>query len=168
MKKDLEIQVQQAAEKLAAELTATGMTVTVAESCTGGLVAAALTSIAGSSSWFEQSWVTYTNQAKHSLLGVAETLLIKHGAVSREVVEAMAVGAQQKAESSIAIAISGIAGPGGGSSEKPVGTVWIGWATANSVQSRCFQYDGDRYMVRMQAVVDAIIGCEDRCGSAKG
>lgn len=93
---DLEIQLQQAAKKLAAALTPAGMTVTAAESCTGGLVAAALTSVAGSSNWFEQSWVTYSNQAKQSMLGVAEALLQDHGAVSREVVEAMAAGCAAK------------------------------------------------------------------------
>lgn len=163
---DLEIQLQQAAKKLAAALTPAGMTVTAAESCTGGLVAAALTSVAGSSNWFEQSWVTYSNQAKQSMLGVAEALLQDHGAVSREVVEAMAAGAQQKAGSSVAVAVSGIAGPGGGSIEKPVGTVWMAWAMADAVESRCFQYDGDRNSVRMQAAVDAIMGCEMRCLAA--
>ncbi len=159
---ELDIHLQQVAERLATELATAGLTVTAAESCTGGLVAAALTSVPGSSDWFEQSWVTYSNQAKQSLLGVADALLLEHGAVSREVVEAMAVGAQQKAASAISVAISGIAGPGGGSEEKPVGTVWIAWASADDVQARCFHYNGDRSTVRMRAAVDAIIGCEDK------
>ena len=160
---DLENSLQQAAEKAARTLQAASATVTAAESCTGGLVAAALTAVAGSSQWFEQSWVTYSNRAKQTMLGVPQATLQQHGAVSKEVVEAMAAGARVRAGSTIAVAISGIAGPTGGTADKPVGTVWIAWATAEQVESRGFRFDGDRYTVRMLSAVEAIIGCNERC-----
>jgi len=107
--------------------------ITAAESCTGGLIAKCLTDIDGSSSWFEQAWVTYSNKAKNEMLGVPYTLIQAHGAVSEPVVTAMANGALQRSGASIAIAVSGIAGPGGGSPEKPVGTVWVAWACSPSI-----------------------------------
>jgi nicotinamide-nucleotide amidase len=131
--------------------------VTTAESCTGGGIASAITSVAGSSAWFEQGFVTYSNEAKQQQLNVDEALLIKHGAVSEEVVRAMAVGAIEKANANVAIAVSGVAGPGGGSPDKPVGTVWLAWAMQNAETiTKCYQFEGDRDAVRAQAVKAAI------------
>lgn len=134
---------------------------TTAESCTGGGVAYAITEIAGSSLWFDRSVVTYTNQAKEALLGVSSQLLQSHGAVSQAVVEAMACGALQRADAQLSVAISGIAGPGGGSEEKPVGLVWFAWATAGEVpalKSQSFLFSGDRHSVREQAILTALQG----------
>ena len=134
---------------------------TTAESCTGGGVAYAITEIAGSSLWFDRSVVTYTNQAKEALLGVSSQLLQSHGAVSQAVVEAMACGALQRADAQLSVAISGIAGPGGGSEEKPVGLVWFAWATAGEVptlKSQSFLFSGDRQSVREQAILTALQG----------
>ena len=134
---------------------------TTAESCTGGGVAYAITEIAGSSLWFDRSVVTYTNQAKEALLGVSSQLLQSHGAVSQAVVEAMACGALQRADAQLSVAISGIAGPGGGSEEKPVGLVWFAWATAGEVptlKSQSFLFSGDRHSVREQAILAALQG----------
>lgn len=116
-------------QTIAEHLTSRRQTVTCAESCTGGLLAGALTSLSGSSQWFHQSFVTYSNQAKQERLGVMPDTLLKHGAVSRETVYEMARGAKAVAQADYALSISGIAGPGGGSAAKPVGTVWFGLAT---------------------------------------
>lgn len=116
-------------QTIAEHLTSRRQTVTCAESCTGGLLAGALTSVPGSSQWFHQSFVTYSNQAKQDRLGVMPDTLLKHGAVSRETVYEMARGAKAVAQADYALSISGIAGPGGGSAAKPVGTVWFGLAT---------------------------------------
>lgn len=141
---------------IAAHLAAHGQTVTCAESCTGGLLAAAFTSVAGSSQWFEQSFVTYSNQAKQDRLGVSAQTLLAHGAVSRETVCEMARGAQAVTGADYALSISGIAGPGGGSAEKPVGTVWFGLATAETAAARTMRFDGGREAVRQQAVAFAL------------
>lgn len=126
-----------------------------AESCTGGLIAAAITSVAGSSAWFERGVVTYANSAKTDLLGVEASLFEQVGAVSPEVAQAMALGARQRAEADLAVAVTGIAGPSGGSAEKPVGTVWFGLATGQgltqSLETRHALFAGDRGAVRMQA-----------------
>jgi len=107
-----------------------------AESCTGGMVAAAITNLAGSSQWFERGYVTYSNEAKHQDLGVPLQLIEQHGAVSREVAEAMAAGAKKRTHSDLSLSITGIAGPDGGSVDKPVGTVWFAWGLANgSIES---------------------------------
>lgn len=115
-------------KKLIAELKARGVKVTLAESCTGGLVAAALTSVPGSSDVFERGFVTYSNESKHELLGVPHALLKRHGAVSVEVAKAMAKGALARSNANVAIAVTGIAGPGGGTKEKPVGLVYFAGA----------------------------------------
>ncbi len=131
--------------------------VTTAESCTGGGVAAAITSVAGSSKWFEQGFITYSNAAKQQQLNVEESLLDKHGAVSEPVVLAMAKGACEQAGANVGIAVSGIAGPGGGAVNKPVGTVWLAWALPNThTMAKCYCFEGDREAVRSQAVVIAI------------
>ena len=137
-------------------LTSRRQTVTCAESCTGGLLAGALTSLSGSSQWFHQSFVTYSNQAKQDRLGVMPDTLLKHGAVSRETVYEMARGAKAVAQADYALSISGIAGPGGGSAAKPVGTVWFGLATPEGSFEKTALFTGDREAVRAQAVEYAL------------
>lgn len=130
-----------------------------AESCTGGWIAQALTSLAGSSVWFECGFVTYSNASKKRMLGVNEATLRDYGAVSEEVVIEMAEGVLQASDVSISVATSGIAGPGGGSDEKPVGTVWIAWAEQGKAsRAEKFLFNGDREAVRKQAVSAAIEG----------
>ena len=133
-----------------------GLQVATAESCTGGGIAEAITRIEGSSAWFGQGWVTYSNAAKVAQLGVPQPLLDAHGAVSREVVMAMAEGARQRAGADWGLAVSGVAGPGGGSIEKPVGTVWLAWAGSAETHVQCRQFAGDRSQVREQTVVLAL------------
>ncbi len=133
--------------------------VTTAESCTGGGVAQAITAIAGSSQWFEQGFVTYSNKAKEEQLNVSKKLLLEQGAVSGAVVVAMAKGALKRANADIAVAISGVAGPDGGTAEKPVGTVWIAWATRSGKYfSHLHQLSGNRATVRQQAVTESLKG----------
>ncbi len=127
-----------------------------AESCTGGLIAAACTSLAGSSLWFERGFVSYSNAAKTEVLGVDATLIARDGAVSESVVRAMAHGAVQHAQAQVAVAVTGVAGPGGGSADKPVGTVWFGWATPAGVVSEVQHFAGDRAQVRAATVAHAL------------
>ena len=130
-----------------------------AESCTGGWVAEAATAIAGSSVWFERGFVTYSNAAKHEMLGVAVELIERHGAVSEEVARAMAVGALRHSRAQIALSITGVAGPSGGSAAKPVGLVCFGWATGNLTQVvETKRFSGDREAVRRAAVQHALQG----------
>ncbi len=129
-----------------------------AESCTGGLIAAACTDLAGSSNWFERGFVTYSNEAKTELLGVDAGLIERVGAVSEAVVRAMAQGAVQHSRAQVAVAVTGVAGPTGGSPAKPVGTVWFGWATPDGVFSEVRHFDGDRAAVRAATVVHALQG----------
>lgn len=141
---------------LGAALQQRGWMMACAESCTGGLLAAACTDVAGSSAWFERGFVTYSNAAKTELLGVPAELIAAHGAVSEAVVRAMASGAAQRAGVPVAVASTGIAGPGGGSAAKPVGTVWLGWSVAGQVFARCHHFAGERSAVRQQAVAQAL------------
>ncbi|MDQ7248023.1 CinA family protein [Dongia sedimenti] len=136
---------------------ALNLKIATAESCTGGLVAGTLTAVAGSSDVYERGWVTYSNDAKREQLGVSASLLEAHGAVSGEVAEAMAKGALHRSKADVAISVTGIAGPGGGSVEKPVGLVYIGVARKDgwSQVERC-QFDGDRDSVRAQTVSRAL------------
>ncbi|WP_274585285.1 nicotinamide-nucleotide amidohydrolase family protein [Neisseria leonii] len=143
--------IEAAMAKLAARLAQSGQTVAAAESCTGGLVAAALTELPGSSAWFHQGWVTYSNEAKQQQLGVRAETLAAFGAVSCETVAEMALGARRIAGADWALAVSGIAGPGGGSAEKPVGTVCFALAGASGVQTRQCRFSGGRSAVRGQA-----------------
>ncbi|MGO4745482.1 nicotinamide-nucleotide amidase [Serratia quinivorans] len=139
------------------KLKANGQWITCAESCTGGGIAKAITDIAGSSAYFDRGFVTYSNTAKHELLGVAEATLKAHGAVSEEVVREMAQGALHAARANLALSVSGIAGPEGGSAEKPVGTVWFGFAESSGrVLARKMQFSGDRDAVRLQATIFAL------------
>jgi nicotinamide-nucleotide amidase len=126
---------------------------TTAESCTGGLIAASCTEIAGSSEWFERGFVTYSNASKSELLGVDPALIDRHGAVSAPVALAMAQGALHHAHAHIAVSVTGIAGPGGGSADKPVGTVWLGWATEHQHWTECCHFNGDRQRIRLQTVL---------------
>ena len=144
-------------ERLAGGLRARGWMLAAAESCTGGLIAAACTSLAGSSDWFERGFVTYSNAAKTELLGVPAALIAQHGAVSAEVVRAMADGALSRSHAQLAVAVTGVAGPGGGTALKPVGTVWLAVAVAGSpAQAELLQLAGDRAAVRQQTVLRAL------------
>jgi nicotinamide-nucleotide amidase len=129
-----------------------------AESCTGGLIAAACTERAGSSLWFERGFVSYSNASKTDLLGVPPDLIARHGAVSQEVARAMAAGALAHARAELAVAVTGVAGPGGGSADKPVGTVWLAWALGSQVRTELRHFEGDRSAVRQATVARALQG----------
>lgn len=146
------------AARLGAQLQRLGARVSTAESCTGGGIAEAITRIAGSSAWFDAGYVTYSNAQKSAQLGVPDELFPQVGAVSREVVEAMARGAQARSGARFTVAVSGIAGPDGGSPEKPVGTVWLCWADGEHCSAQRFLFSGDRLAVRRQAVAAALDG----------
>lgn len=134
-----------------------GLKIATAESCTGGLVAAGLTAVAGSSDVFERGWITYSNEAKHQNLGVPAELIVAKGAVSAEVAEAMAKGALANSGADVAVAVTGIAGPGGGSAEKPVGLVFVGIVRKDGwVKVESCLFDGDRDKVRRQSVERAL------------
>jgi nicotinamide-nucleotide amidase len=133
-----------------------GLFLAAAESCTGGLISAACTDLAGSSAWFERGFVSYSNAAKTELLGVDAALIVKHGAVSEEVARAMAQGAITHSKAQVAVAVTGVAGPAGGSRAKLVGTVWFGWSVGGAVTSECMQFDGDRAAVRAATVRHAV------------
>jgi len=144
------------------DLQSQGLTLAVAESCTGGLIAAAITASAGSSAWFERGFVTYSNAAKQEMLGIEGALLEEHGAVSETVAVAMAAGVLTHSRADVTLAVTGIAGPGGGSEEKPVGTVWLAWAGAGrSVVTRRERFEGDREAVRRQSVAAALEGLRE-------
>lgn len=155
--------------KLATEVgTALGnrrYSLVTAESCTGGWIAKAVTDVAGSSNWFERGFITYSDRSKCEQLGVGAGLIAKYGAVSAEVVEAMATGALKYSTADIAVAVSGIAGPEGGSAEKPVGTVWFAWAIRNEsrprIHSECSHFSGNREKVRCAAVAGGLAGILD-------
>ncbi|MTI12920.1 CinA family protein [Sansalvadorimonas verongulae] len=140
-----------------------GHCIVTAESCTGGGIMKTLTDIPGSSQWCEGGFITYTNRAKHHFLGVPEVLFEQVGAVSEEVVRAMASGALAHSAGTLSVAVSGVAGPGGGSPEKPVGTVWIAWAKNDGVVTKCFLFSGERDAVRRQTVDAAIRGLMALC-----
>ncbi|MGE0482966.1 MAG: CinA family protein [Gammaproteobacteria bacterium] len=151
------------ARELGELLLERGWRAATAESCTGGWIAQAVTAIAGSSDWFEAGLVTYSNTAKIDLLGVEAMLIERHGAVSGETAAAMARGALRVTGADIACAVTGVAGPGGGSAAKPVGTVWFGFTTVDGrSESECRRFDGDRRAVRAQAVAHALRGLIDR------
>jgi len=137
---------------LAELLPARGWMMASAESCTGGLIAGACTDLAGSSNWFERGFVTYSNEAKNELLGVEMAAIEAHGAVSEPVARAMVEGAVARSRAQVAVAVTGVAGPGGGSAEKPVGTVWFGWSVDGRVRTERRRFDGDRAAVRASTV----------------
>jgi len=149
----------QLAGSLVARLAELGKVVSTAESCTGGLVAAAITSVPGSSNAFHSGFVTYSNESKQRLLGVDAETLARHGAVSEAVVREMANGVCASSDADVGIAVSGVAGPDGGSPEKPVGTVWLAWALPHgATTTACHLFSGNREAVRTQAVVEALRG----------
>lgn len=158
-------EIETLSSQLGQKLLALGWTITTAESCTGGGISSAITEVAGSSAYFERSFITYSNEAKSEMLGVASELITEHGAVSSEVVQAMALGALSKANANIAIAVSGIAGPGGGTEEKPVGTVYLAIAiqclldksTESTVNVQRLNLAGNRQQVRMDTIKISII-----------
>ncbi len=150
------------ARRVARQLQRGGQRLATAESCTGGLIAKTLTDLAGSSTWFECGWVTYSNRAKQTELGVGEGVLARHGAVSEQVARAMARGALVTAGVEQAVAVTGVAGPGGGSALKPIGTVWIAWARRRAgavrVTARLHHFAGDREAVRRRTAAAALDG----------
>ena len=152
MASTLNASVDDLVAQLAALLTARGWMLASAESCTGGMIAAACTDLAGSSAWFERGFVSYSNAAKSELLGVPTGLIATHGAVSEAVARAMAQGALAHAHAQCAVAVTGVAGPTGGSADKPVGTVWFAWATPGGLHSECQRFDGGRAAVRSATV----------------
>ncbi len=151
-----------AAKNVGAKLLDKGWSLVSAESCTGGKIAATCTDLAGSSQWFERGFVTYSNASKQELLGVDSVLIERHGAVSEEVARAMALGALRHSRAQVSVAVTGIAGPTGGSPEKPVGTVWLAWGVPGSsgpsmgaesawIKTERCHFEGDRAQVRDQA-----------------
>ena len=150
------------ARRLGKALHARGWRAATAESCTGGWIAKAMTDMPGSSAWFETGFVTYADAAKSRELGIPAETLDAHGAVSEPVVAAMAESARRRAGVEVAVAVSGIAGPGGGTARKPVGTVWFAWAFPEGLRSECSVFAGDREAVRRRAVayaLDGMIAC---------
>ena len=142
--------------QISAQLLTRGWMLATAESCTGGMIAAACTDLAGSSQWFERGFVTYSNAAKTELLGVPTALIAQHGAVSEPVARAMAEGAITRSRAQASVAVTGVAGPTGGSAEKPVGTVWLAWHVDGRTHSELRQFAGDRAAVRMATVRHAL------------
>ena len=142
--------------RLADALLERKLLLATAESCTGGLISAACTDLAGSSDWFERGFVTYSNAAKTELLGVDAALIAKEGAVSESVARAMAFGALRHSHAQVAVAVTGVAGPSGGSAAKPVGTVWFGFALGGQLVSEVRRFNGDRAAVRASAVEHAL------------
>lgn len=152
-----------AAQALADSLAQQRLLLTTAESCTGGGIAETLTGIAGASAWFDRGFVTYSNEAKLSMLGVSQSTLDRSGAVSEATALEMARGAISHSGAHVSVAVTGIAGPDGGTPDKPVGTVWIAWGQKlGYAEARRFQFDGDRNAVRQQAILEAILGLNAR------
>ncbi|WP_444936409.1 CinA family protein [Microbulbifer sp. JMSA004] len=156
-------EITELARELGGELEKRDWCVTSAESCTGGAIAAAITSIAGASNWFDGSIVSYANRIKNGVLGVDSNDLKQFGAVSEPVARQMACGVLAMMDANLAVAVSGIAGPDGGTAEKPVGTVWIAWAHAEGqepvqIDAKCFLFSGNRAEVQSQTVIEALKG----------
>jgi len=160
-----DLRLRALAGRLGSHLMTSGRTLATAESCTGGWIAKVLTDIPGSSEWFGYGIVSYSNQAKQDLLGVPINVLVEHGAVSEAVVRAMAEGAIHKGDADLAVSVSGIAGPDGGTEQKPVGTVWFAWAVLDEdgLRSHALEHrlSGERDEVRRQSVVIAMEGLLD-------
>lgn len=142
--------------QLAARLQDKGWMLAAAESCTGGMIAAACTELPGSSNWFERGFVTYSNEAKTEMLGVEPALIEAHGAVSEVVARAMAFGAVRHSRARVSVAVTGVAGPTGGSKDKPVGTVWFAFMVDGVLSSETRRFDGDRAAVRAATVRHAV------------
>ena len=153
----IDAELDKLARQVGVRLAARGLMLATAESCTGGWVATALTAIDGSSAWFERGFVTYSNAAKESMLGVRATTLAAHGAVSEPVAAEMATGALDHSPAQVALSITGVAGPAGGTPDKPVGTVSFGWAgPGGAIRVATRHFAGDRAEVRRQAVICAL------------
>lgn len=152
----LEQELATQAKQLADLCVAAGWMIVTAESCTGGLIARALTEIPGSSKWFERGFVTYSNDAKIESLQVGTRTLMEYGAVSEPVAREMAMGALAHSKAQLALSVTGIAGPDGGTSDKPVGTVVFGWASVKRVEAATRHFDGDRGAIRLQSAIYAI------------
>jgi len=150
--------VHQLAIRVGNKLRDERLTLATAESCTGGMVATAITDISGSSGWFERGFVTYSNQAKHEMIGVPTDMLDKHGAVSEPVARAMAEGALRNSRAQVSLAITGIAGPGGGTKEKPVGMVVFAWSNRLHTEVETLVFKGDREQIRAQAAAHSLRG----------
>jgi len=146
------------AQQVGVALQQHGMTLVTAESCTGGGVAQAITMISGSSAWFDRGFVTYSNASKEEMLGVSPDTLDAHGAVSEQTVREMADGALQYSRAQVAVSVSGVAGPTGGTPEKPVGMVWFAWGTNESVHAECHHLSGNRDAIRAKSVQIALQG----------
>jgi len=146
------------AEKVGAGLKSAGAVLATAESCTGGWVAQAVTSVSGSSDWFERGFITYSNDAKVEVLGVGRATLERHGAVSEQTAREMAQGALRHSKATLAVAVTGVAGPTGGTTAKPVGMVCFAWARGGKMQSETRRFEGDRESVRRQSVIRALEG----------
>lgn len=147
------------AAQVGTALKARGQMLATAESCTGGAIAQALTSVPGSSRWFDRGFVAYSNPSKQQMLGVNEATLEAFGAVSEAAVREMALGALGRSDAQVSVAVSGIAGPEGGTPEKPVGTVWLAWAIQDGgTRARRYHFPGDRAEIRQQAVIAALSG----------
>jgi nicotinamide-nucleotide amidase len=153
---DLDVSTDALCAQVAQRLLARGWMLATAESCTGGLIAAACTELSGSSNWFERGFVTYSNEAKTELLGVDAALLAQHGAVSEVVARAMAFGAVRHSRAQVSVAVTGVAGPTGGTADKPVGTVWFGFQVDGRLTSETERFDGDRAAVRAATVEHAL------------
>lgn len=157
----IENEITELITQLLSDLIENKRIIATAESCTGGWIAKSITDFDGSSEWFDASIVTYSNKAKVELLGVKQSTLDTYGAVSQAVVKEMVLGLLDRTNANIGISISGVAGPGGGSDDKPVGTVWIAWATPGVlIEAVRFQFSGDRNQVRMLAVLEAFKGIQ--------
>lgn len=150
--------INQTSVELAARLKSRNIVIATAESCTGGWVSEAITAVSGSSAWFDRGFVTYSNAAKQEMLGVQQSTLEKYGAVSEETAREMASGAIRQSQADVSVSITGIAGPDGGTTEKPVGTVWFAWASQQKTAAVCHVLSGDRQQVRKQAVLIALQG----------
>lgn len=159
----MQSRIRTLAEETGRLLSGHQLILTTAESCTGGGIAEAITSVPGSSGWFDRGFVTYSDTAKQDMLGVAPSMLARYGAVSEAVVLEMARGAIEQSPAHVSVAVSGIAGPDGGTPDKPVGTVWIAWGQRlGYAEARCFQLDGDRAVVREQTIAAALEGVVER------
>lgn len=145
-------------KQLAERLVQLDWMMSTAESCTGGLIATRCTDFAGSSAWFDRGFVTYSNRAKSDMLGVSEKLIVQHGAVSEPVAKSMSLGAAYRSDALASVAVTGVAGPGGGSPEKPVGTVWLAWCINGVVHTELRVFSGDRLQIRLATLDCALEG----------
>ena len=164
----MEDALRQLAVRLGAALEARGWMLGCAESCTGGFLASILTDAPGASAWFSGAVVAYANDVKRDVLGVSQQILDTKGAVSREAVLAMARGARGVLATDVAVSISGIAGPAGGTPQKPVGTVWMAWQGPDAVEVKRFRFDGDRLAVKRQAAQEAMTGVLELVAASAG